>query len=236
MTIETSARVCPVCREALFAEGAVVLCSKCDATQHQRCWARTDECGATPKCKGRPQPVAVVRLEPARPTASEIAAAVQKQFRDVLDPLVFELRSSLAHGEDVEKLRRTVRELADAAQERLEAFRRDVDTRFETLRVAVADLERRPASTPLPVVREDVERAAGAAAARAEQAIADLRASVAADLAALRRSTEVDLHGILVAVEACRWDTAARRQPLPWDTRSDDVLDPPARASGEQQP
>lgn len=217
---------CPACRKPVFAHGSVVLCSKCDAYQHLSCWTKRKGCSGEAKCKGKSVPVAVVKLEPPHPTADEISAIVEQRLTDVVHPLMADLRSVVAHGEDLDALRRAAREQAESSRAAIEEFRRDVEGRLEKLRQLVAAMDQRESTSPQPLLREDLSQATREANERADAADAALREAVVAEVGTLRRSVAAELHGILLAVEACRWDTAARRHPLPWDGRTDDVLAP----------
>src|SRR5436190_22987526 len=111
---EMKDKVCHACRELVFEEGSVVLCSRCDQFQHVRCWSEAGRCTATMKCKGKPVPVAVVKLQPPGPSAEEIADLVEARTQEVLHPLVADLRSEMAHHSDVEAVRKQITQSNEA--------------------------------------------------------------------------------------------------------------------------
>jgi hypothetical protein len=230
MSDDLAGTPCRACRNPVFEGGKVVLCSRCDSYQHVRCWTAAGRCGATVKCRGKPVPVAVVKLQPPGPSAAEIAEAVEARTQEILHPIIADLRSAMAHAEDVDALRKTVAQSAETAQERVEALRREVESRTERIRQLVAAVETRLAGTPVPIDRNDLARIAKDVREGGEAGARLAGAAIEAHIEALRRAVSVDLHEVLLAVEACRWDTAARRHPLPWDGRTDDVLAP--RGSG----
>jgi hypothetical protein len=221
---------CAACREPVFEKGSVVLCSTCDAYQHLRCWSERRRCAASEKCKGKPVPVAVVRLAPPGPSAAEIADAVEAKTQELLHPMFADLRSAMAHAEDVETLREAFGHSAEAGQDRVEALARDLEQRTERIRQMLTALEARLASAPAPLGRDDLSRAAKEIRDGFDSAVRRAAPPLDKEIADLRQAVSLALHEVLRAVEACRWDTGARRHPLPWDGTSDDVLAP--RAAG----
>ena len=217
---------CAVCDAPVFEKGAVVVCSVCDAYHHNGCWNRTGHCSARPKCKGRAVPVAVVKLQPPGPTAAEIADAVGERTQEILHPVVADLRSAMAHAEDVESLRKTILESARTAKERSESALRELEARGDALRQLVAAADARVAALPVPAGRDDVAHAVKEIRERNDALILEASSSLEAQIAEMRRAVSAELHEVLLAVEACRWDTGARRHPLPWDTRPDEILSP----------
>jgi hypothetical protein len=232
MSEDLAATKCRACREAVFDEGSVVACSRCDDYQHLKCWNAAGHCTATAKCKGKPVHVAVVKLAPPGPSAAEIAEAVEARTQELLHPIMADLRSAMAHGEDVETVRVSVAQTAEATLARIEQARIEMDTRTENIRRLVAAVEARLAAAPPPIDRADLTRAAKEIRDGVEGAAREAGASTESRLADLRAAISSELHEILLAVEACRWDTGARRHPLPWDGRSDDVLDPRGAGRG----
>jgi hypothetical protein len=234
MNEDLAATKCPACREAVFDRGSVVTCSRCDEYQHLKCWNAGGRCRAATKCKGKPVPVAVVKLQPPGPTAAEISEAVEARTQELLHPIIADLRSAMAHGEDVETVRVSVAQTAEATLARIEQARIEMDTRTENIRRLVAAVETRLAAAPPPIDRGDLTKSAKEIREGVEGAAREAGASMESRLAELRSAVSSELHEILLAVEACRWDTGARRHPLPWDDRTDDVLDPRGAGRGRQ--
>jgi len=230
MTADLAATTCPGCRTIVFEQGAVVACSRCDAYQHLKCWNAKGRCTASMKCKGKLVPVAVVKLAPPGPTAFEIAEAVEARVQEILHPVVADLRSAMAHGEDVEALSGSVARTAEATLARIEQARIEMESRTENIRRLVAAIDARLAAAPAPVDRSELARTAKEIRDAADGAAHETGAALESRLVEIRAAISSDLHEILVAVEACRWDTGARRHPLPWDGRTDDVLE--ARGGG----
>jgi hypothetical protein len=218
--------ICHGCRTPVFERGSVVLCGRCDAYQHLGCWSESGRCRATPKCKGKPVPVAVVKLQAAGPTAEQIAELVETRTQEILHPLVADLRSEMAHHEDVEALRKQLAQSNEAAEARVETLRRDLETRTEKIRQLVAAVDARVAAVPAGLDRNDLARTSKEIREGLDAALKQSGPSVDTQLADLRRAISSELHGVLMAIEACRWDTGSRRHPLPWDGRTDDVLAP----------
>ena len=224
---------CAACNRPVFAGGNVVLCARCDAYQHKACWVKRGACAAAAKCKGKPVHVAVVRLEPPHPTSDDVSAIVLARVNEVVHPLVADLRSVVAHSEDLTALRRTIEAQAAAARADAEQARRAIEGRIDELRRLVVAMDDRERTAPVPIVREDLTAQATQVAERTAGSVAELRTTLTRELESLRTAVGADLHGVLVAIEACRWDTAARRHALPWDDRTDDVLAPAARTGEE---
>jgi len=232
MTDDLAATKCRACREAVFDKGSVVACSRCDGYQHLKCWNAAGRCTSTAKCKGKPVPVAVVKLAPPGPSAAEIADAVEARTQELLHPIMADLRSAMAHGEDVEALRVSVAQTTEATLARIEQARIETETRTENIRRLVAAVDARLAAAATPLQRADLTRAAKEIKDGVESAAHEAGATTEGRLAELRTAISSELHEILLAVEACRWDTGARRHPLPWDGRTDDVLDPRGAGRG----
>jgi ElaB/YqjD/DUF883 family membrane-anchored ribosome-binding protein len=223
---------CSGCRDAVFDGRPVVRCSKCGAYCHQECFVKTARCPVQ-QCAGKKwEGVAVVRLEPPGPDVREIAAAVRADFEDVLHPLMAGVRSDMAQHEDVEKLHAEVLAAAKAAQTRDEALRARLDSTVLEIERALAEHARAIAETQrlvraLPTVGpKEFGDVAQSVAASVGERTERLRESVHAALDALRQTVSVESRRNLVAIEACRWDTAAHGRPLPWDEGAARVLNP----------
>lgn len=229
MAFESESTPCAVCRTKLFDGGPVVLCSRCGRHQHQRCWAeRGERCVATERCKGKALPVAVVELEPRAPSAAEIAAEVEARVERIAAGLEERVLVQMANQVDVESLRSHVTRQVQKALERLDETRDglkaaigEAANRIAALESAVAEASQRPAQDDGPDVAAVVR--AGVA-----DAVGELRASLDARLDETRARVLSELHRNLLAIEACRWDTAAARDPIPWDDRAQSVVLPAA--------
>jgi hypothetical protein len=224
---------CPACEGPAFGAGAVVLCTVCDSYQHLACWTRAHRCTAAVKCKGKPQPVAVVRLEPPGPSAAEIADAVETRVQEIVHPLLADVRAAMAHGEDLEAFRSQAAKSFEETRARLESLRTEVEERAEKLRQVCAAIDARLAAAPPPVDRASLAALASEVREGADAGLRHASAALEGQLRELSRAMTAHMQGVILAVEACRWDTAARRQPLPWDERPEDVLAP--RAAGGAQ-
>jgi hypothetical protein len=236
MKHELGAQPCTACRGPVFSGAAVVVCAKCGGFTHRTCWtSQKDRCALAGCGSKKSTPVAVVRLQPPGPTVEELTAAVHERFEKVFHAVMTDVRTAMAHQEDLDRLREEVRGLralvesgATAGQEREAALRKDVESHIREAVRAVSVVETAVRNLPKPTVAQELTDVSRDLAGRTDRALADLRRELTDALREATRELAVESRRTLAAVEACRWDTAARRSPLPWDARSDDVALPAA--------
>jgi len=225
---------CGACAAPVFTGAAAVVCAKCGAFAHRTCWtAAKDRCSGANCGSRKCTPVAVVRLQPPGPTVEELTASVHARFEEVFHKVMADVRMSMSHREDVEKLRDEVRAVrvamqteAESAKEREASLRKEMHGHIQEAVRAVQALEQAVRSIPKPSVGQELSEASKDIAGRTDRAVSELRKQIVESLQETARDLRIEARRNLAAVEACRWDTAARRSPLPWDARSDDVALP----------
>lgn len=234
MKHDLAAEPCTACRAPVFSGAAVVVCAKCGGFEHRTCWTGAKGRCSLPGCGSKKSTaVAVVRLEPPGPTVEELTASVHARFEQVFHKVMADVRTAMAHREDVERLREEIRTLraalqsqVDAGREREAALRRDVQGHFQEAVKAVSVVEQAVRNLPKPTVAHELTEVSRELAGRTDRAVAELRRELTEALREAARELSIESRRTLAAVEACRWDTAARRSPLPWDSRSDDTTLP----------
>lgn len=233
---------CTGCRRAVFDGQPAAQCAKCGAYWHRKCATGAGRCTIERCGSGKWTDVAVVRLEPPGPTLEQIATAVRTDFQRALDEVSTRIRGEMAYRTDVEKFRAEASEAASAAslreqrlRERVDALGASLEKRLDEHRKAVAEVLQAVRSIPTVGPRE-IQEVGRVVSASLEQQSAKLQAEVAASLAELRSTVVVESSRNFAAIEACRWDTAARRRPLPWHDGSDRVLEPAPLPPAEPRP
>jgi hypothetical protein len=232
---------CPACDEPVFDGRPAVRCAKCGAFVHRACWTTAGaRCTAEHCGSKRADHVAVVRLQPPGPTATEIGAEVAAKLDEFLKPALADVRLVMARREDVDRLRREVHDARNAAEaesaaarERAVEARATLLARLDELEKAVAETEQLLRAAPTPPKAEEISQASTAAVELATRNVATLRDEVLAAIAVSDRAARVEARRNLAASEACRWDTAARRRPLPWDQSGEDVVRPAPAGDSE---
>ncbi len=234
---------CPLCSSPAFDGRPAVQCGACGLFLHRECFTTLGRCPKKTCGAKKPVTVAVVRLEPPGPDLASIAEAARKSFESVLHPMIADMRSEMAHREDVERLRPSLGAIegamsrhAEETQALIESVRAGLDRRIADVAAALAEAERRLRAAP-QLAPADIAAAVRPVAEQASQSfelrVTRLREELSQSLSALERAVRVEAQRNLLAIEACRWDTAARGSPLPWDARSDQVLDPAPSGAAE---
>ena len=214
---------CPGCGRPVFDGCNVVRCSRCEALLHQECWERRRACAARAGCRGKPQPVIVVRL-PQELDAAELYALAGKAAADHVADVALprlearvESRSSAealaaavaSLGARVAELERTLGEsiVAEAARTRdaLERLRARVDAATATIRALGAS---GAAST---------QSATDAFRAEMDERFAELERRTAAFVGATREGIESTAQSLHEKLDATHFAVDRARRPFPWD-------------------
>ncbi len=231
MATDLSRLACPECMEQVFAGVAAYLCDRCDTYQHKRCWNSAKRCIATEGCRGKPREVVVVRLEAPGPTADAIADRVEERLAGVIGPAFQKLSKGVAQQKDVERIKNALSNIADAvgaADSRVEELRAALDGGLREIRRIIEEAgEQTRVAEPMPapgVSDDELRRIVQETSARADEAALEMRSSLEGLLSELSSTVRTELYRVQRAVDACRWDTGARRHPLPWDERPNEVF------------
>ncbi len=234
MAIDIEHLACPTCLDTVFSGNEAYVCNRCDTYQHRRCWNEAGRCGGSDSCKGKPRDVVVVRLEAAGPTTSEIADEVEERLRKLVMPPLKSLHNTVAKPSDLEPTKAAVLDASRDTKARFSDLRESVDAGVRGVRELVSSLDGRVkelADRPQQeqgISEEDITRLVRETTARVDSAVKALEKQVESQLDGLTESLRSELRSELFkvqqAVEACRWDTAARRTPFPWDARPDDLF------------
>jgi hypothetical protein len=241
MPTDISHLACPACMEQVFSGYEAYLCDRCDRYQHKRCWNEAGRCTASDRCRGKPREVVVVRLEASGPTAEVIAETVERRLGESLTGPLEELGRQLAKQRDMERVKNALRNIHDAigaADSRVEDLRAALDAGLRDLRRTLDDMgDKTHVAEVVPasgVSDEELSRIVRETSERMDASAERLRETLAGLLSGLSSDVRSELYRVQQAVDACRWDTGARRHPLPWDERSEGVFLPtPEEPAGE---
>lgn len=230
---------CHACMD-VFTGSEAYICDKCETYQHRRCWNQAGRCQGSERCRGKPRDVVILRLEAPGPSAGEIGDEVEKRLRDVVLPPVESVQQTGAKQQDVERIKNALRNISDAvgsSDTRVEELRAAVDAGLRDLRRTIAEMDEKThvaeVMQPSGVSDEELKRIVQETSSRMDESAEHLRESLDGLLSALSKEMRAELYRVQQAVDACRWDTGARRHPLPWDERPDAVFLPADVDSGE---
>lgn len=210
---------CPACSEPVFDGCNVVRCNRCEALHHEACWERRRSCAARKSCRGRPQPVLVVRV-PQAVDAAELVARAAETATMRLEETALPRVETRASGDDLEaassalteRIEQAEKTVCGAVRAEAAALRREIERLRSRVEEASASI--RKLAAPETSLARSIADAVGQ---ELDRRLEDIARSTQGATEGTHAALEAATAALRSRLEETHFALERSRRPFPWE-------------------